>query len=97
MVPIPRHHRDAAATFYGWNDIWLDPDFREWNIEGCLPAIDCPTLLIQGRDDEYGTLAQIDVSTDRSGCWRRSPGSYQPGRTSGPGSRPSAVVTRRSA
>lgn len=58
---MARHHRDAAATFYGWNDIWLDPDFREWNIEGCLPAIDCPTLLIQGRDDEYGTLAQIDV------------------------------------
>ena len=58
---MARHHRDPVATFYEWNDIWLDPDFRDWNIEVSLPAIDCPTLLIQGVDDEYGTLAQIDV------------------------------------
>ncbi|HSJ83743.1 MAG TPA: alpha/beta hydrolase [Acidimicrobiia bacterium] len=56
-----RYHRDPRSTFHAWNDVWLDPSFRAWNIEGYLPGIDCPTLLIQGRDDEYGTLAQLDA------------------------------------
>lgn len=69
---MARHHRDPAATFYGWNDIWLDPEFRRWNIEDCLSAIDAPMLLIQGRDDEYGTLAQIDaIEAGASGQVRR--------------------------
>jgi pimeloyl-ACP methyl ester carboxylesterase len=54
------HHRDVDAAFYGWNDVWLNPEFAAWNIEGLLPAIDVPVLLIQGEDDPYGTLAQID-------------------------------------
>jgi pimeloyl-ACP methyl ester carboxylesterase len=58
---LARHHRDARRTFYGWNDIWLNPDFRNWNIEGCLPDISCPILAIQGMDDEYGTMAQIEA------------------------------------
>jgi len=58
---MARHHRDPHSTFFAWNDIWLDPGFRDWNIEGYLPGIVCPTLLIQGRDDEYGTLAQLDA------------------------------------
>lgn len=58
---LARHHRDARRTFYGWNDIWLDPDFRGWNIEDCLPAITCPILAIQGVDDEYGTMGQIEA------------------------------------
>jgi pimeloyl-ACP methyl ester carboxylesterase len=56
---LGRHHADAAKTFYGWNDIWLHPDFRAWNIEACLPGITCPLLAIQGLDDEYGTLRQL--------------------------------------
>jgi pimeloyl-ACP methyl ester carboxylesterase len=56
---LARYHDDAAATFRGWNDIWLHPDFRRWNIEDCLPGIACPLLLIQGADDQYGTLAQL--------------------------------------
>jgi pimeloyl-ACP methyl ester carboxylesterase len=56
-----RYHRDPRSTFRAWNDVWLDPAFRSWNIESSLPGIECPTLLIQGRDDEYGTLAQLDV------------------------------------
>ena len=56
---LARHHADPASTFYGWNDIWLHPDFRAWNIEALLPAITCPLLAIQGLDDEYGTLAQL--------------------------------------
>src|ERR1700687_3735282 len=49
---LGRHHRDAARTFWGWNDIWLHPDFRRWNIEEYLPRITCPILAIQGVDDQ---------------------------------------------
>jgi pimeloyl-ACP methyl ester carboxylesterase len=58
---LARYHADARRTFYGWNDIWLDPDFRRWNIEAYLPQIRCPVLAVQGVDDEYGTMAQIDA------------------------------------
>ena len=58
---LARHHRDADATFYGWNDIWLDPRFRSWNIEEYVRKITAPILAIQGRDDEYGTLEQLDA------------------------------------
>ncbi|MCU0896790.1 MAG: alpha/beta hydrolase [Burkholderiales bacterium] len=58
---LARYHADAAKTFYGWNDIWLAPDFRAWNIEAFLPDIRVPILAIQGEDDEYGTMRQIDA------------------------------------
>lgn len=58
---MARYHRDPEKTFRGWHDAWLLPAFRDWNIEACLPSIDCPTLAIQGEDDEYGTLAQLDA------------------------------------
>jgi pimeloyl-ACP methyl ester carboxylesterase len=58
---LGRYHRDVDKTFRGWNDIWLHPDFRSWNIEDCLPHIRCPILAIQGEDDEYGTMAQIEA------------------------------------
>jgi len=58
---LARHHRDPLKTFYGWNDVWLAPAFRGWNIEGFLPAIKCPLLAIQGQDDEYGSMAQVDA------------------------------------
>ncbi|HEY5211063.1 MAG TPA: alpha/beta hydrolase [Stellaceae bacterium] len=58
---LGRHHDDPDATFWGWNKIWLDPRFRAWNIEAVLPRIRCPVLAIQGADDEYGTLAQLDA------------------------------------
>jgi pimeloyl-ACP methyl ester carboxylesterase len=57
---MARHHRDPDAAFYGWNDVWLHPDFPRWSIEDVLPDITCPLLLIQGTDDQYGTLAQLD-------------------------------------
>jgi len=57
---LRRYHDDPDSAFRGWNDIWLDPEFRSWNIEECLPAIRCPILAIQGIDDEYGTMQQID-------------------------------------
>jgi len=46
-------------TFWGWNDVWLNPEFRSWNIEEYLPAIRVPMLLVQGADDQYGTREQL--------------------------------------
>ena len=58
---LGRYHRDARKTFYGWADVWLDPGFTSWDIRGdSLPNIRCPLLAIQGRDDDYGTMAQLD-------------------------------------
>jgi pimeloyl-ACP methyl ester carboxylesterase len=57
---LARRHDDVESAFWGWNDIWLRPDFAAWNIEALLPAINCPVLAIQGKDDEYGTMAQLD-------------------------------------
>lgn len=58
---LGRHHRDPVHTFWGWNDVWLHPDFRSWNIEEYLPKVTCPTLVIQGFEDQYGTMAQVDA------------------------------------
>ena len=61
---LARFHDDVDSTFWGWNDIWLNPDFRAWNIEPLLAQITCPVFAIQGIDDEYGTMAQIDRIAD---------------------------------
>jgi pimeloyl-ACP methyl ester carboxylesterase len=58
---LAKYHDDAVRTFWGWNDIWLHPDFRRWNIEEYLPGITCPVLVIQGEDDQFGTLAQVQA------------------------------------
>lgn len=58
---MDRYHDDVDAAFRGWNDVWLSPEFRSWNIEDRLPAIRCPVLLVQGEDDPYGTTAQLDA------------------------------------
>jgi pimeloyl-ACP methyl ester carboxylesterase len=58
---LGRYHRDARKTFYGWADVWLDPQFEDWDIRAdYLPGVRSPVLAIQGRDDEYGTMAQLD-------------------------------------
>jgi pimeloyl-ACP methyl ester carboxylesterase len=57
---LARHHRDPASAFLGWNEAWLDPAFRSWDITPLLSQIECPVLAVQGRNDEYGTLAQIE-------------------------------------
>jgi pimeloyl-ACP methyl ester carboxylesterase len=54
------HHSHPDSAFWGWNDIWLLPEFRTWNIEEYLPRIACPVLAIQGEEDEYGTMHQIE-------------------------------------
>lgn len=65
---LARHHDDVDSAFWGWNDIWLHPDFPTWTIEAELSAITCPLLAVQGLDDVYGTLEQI------RGIARRVPG-----------------------
>jgi pimeloyl-ACP methyl ester carboxylesterase len=60
-VRLARHHDNPDATFRGWNDVWLSPEFRSWNIEDRLPAVTCPVLLVQGAADPYGTVAQLDA------------------------------------
>ena len=57
---LAKYHDDPDSAFRGWNDIWLHPDFRAWNIEDALSRIRCPILAMQGLDDEYGTMEQID-------------------------------------
>ena len=57
---LTRYHAHPDSAFWGWNDIWLHPGFRAWNIEEYLPRIHCPVLAIQGEDDEYGTMEQIE-------------------------------------
>jgi pimeloyl-ACP methyl ester carboxylesterase len=65
---MARHHQDADATFRGWSNAWLSPEFCRWNIEELLPNIFAPTLLIQGDDDEYGSKAQIDAIARTAGA-----------------------------
>jgi pimeloyl-ACP methyl ester carboxylesterase len=58
---LGKYHRDVRKTFYGWADVWLDPQFEGWDIrEDYLPNIRCPVLAIQGYDDEYGSMQQLD-------------------------------------
>jgi pimeloyl-ACP methyl ester carboxylesterase len=56
---LARYHDDVNSAFWGWNDIWLHPPFKHWNIEAEVAHLRCPLLALQGTDDEYGTLDQI--------------------------------------
>jgi pimeloyl-ACP methyl ester carboxylesterase len=58
---LSKYHRDVDNAFWGWNDVWLNPDFTKWNIEDRLAGIDLPMLLVQEDHDPYGTLAQLDA------------------------------------
>jgi pimeloyl-ACP methyl ester carboxylesterase len=57
---LARYHDHPDSTFRGWSDIWLNPDFRSWNIENFLPLIASPILVIQGLDDQYGTMEHLE-------------------------------------
>lgn len=57
---LARHHDDVDSAFWGWNDVWLDPAFRYWNIERDITGIRCPLLAMQGENDEFGTMRQIE-------------------------------------
>ncbi len=63
---MARHHRDPDHTFRGWNDAWLDPAFARWNVAEVIDYWRIPALAIQGRQDQYGTLAQIEEMESRA-------------------------------
>jgi pimeloyl-ACP methyl ester carboxylesterase len=58
---LGKYHHNVDHTFTGWTGVWLDPAFRYWNIEEYLPKISIPALVIQGEEDEYGTLLQVSL------------------------------------
>jgi pimeloyl-ACP methyl ester carboxylesterase len=65
---LARHHgANTDTAFRGWNDVWLHPEFRAWNIEEFLPAIQAPMLILQGENDEYGTWRQVEAIERQSG------------------------------
>jgi pimeloyl-ACP methyl ester carboxylesterase len=61
------HGPNVDCAFWGWNDAWLHPDFRKWNLEEYLPGIRVPFLAIQGEEDPYGTPAQVDAIVRQAG------------------------------
>jgi pimeloyl-ACP methyl ester carboxylesterase len=64
---LAKHHgSNADVAFWGWNQVWLDPDFQAWNIEAFLPAIHSPMLIFQGEQDEYGTWKQVEAIQRRA-------------------------------
>ena len=64
---LAKYHRDVDCAFRGWNDAWLDPGFRAFDLRPYLPFVRVPTLVVQGEDDEYGTRAQVDAIATASG------------------------------
>lgn len=78
---MARHHRDPDVPFRAWSDLWLDPAFGDWNVEAELAGITAPLLVVQGRADEYATLAQVEaVVAGTSGRAERliTAGGHQP-------------------
>ena len=57
---LAKYHKDPDCAFRGWNDAWLHPDFQDWNVADVIDHLRIPTLAIQGRQDQYGTLTQIE-------------------------------------
>jgi pimeloyl-ACP methyl ester carboxylesterase len=65
---LARWHRNVDNAFYGWNDAWLDPGFRRWDISEYLAYIRVPVAIVQGADDQYGTLRQIEIAREECYC-----------------------------
>ncbi len=65
---LARYHADVDNAFRGWNDAWLDPGFRAWDITEELAYIRVPILIVQGEQDQYGTVAQIKAAEEECYC-----------------------------
>lgn len=65
---LARWHKDPDNAFKGWNGAWLDPEFRNWDITEPLAYIRVPILIVQGEDDQYGTVAQIEAAERECYC-----------------------------
>src|ERR1700744_4465474 len=61
---LARWHKDVDNAFYGWNGAWLDPAFRTWDISEYLAYIRVPVAIIQGADDQYGSLRQVEIAEE---------------------------------
>ena len=62
---LSRWHKDVDNAFYGWNGAWLDPKFRNWDISEYLAYIRVPVAILQGADDQYGTMRQVEIAQGR--------------------------------
>ena len=65
---LARWHKDVDNAFYGWNGAWLDPKFRDWDISDHLAYIRVPVMVLQGADDQYGTLRQAEIAQEECYC-----------------------------
>jgi pimeloyl-ACP methyl ester carboxylesterase len=65
---LARWHKDVDNAFYGWNDAWLDPAFRNWDISEYLAYIRVPVAILQGVDDQYGTMRQVEIAQAECYC-----------------------------
>ncbi|MDE2061356.1 MAG: alpha/beta hydrolase [Bradyrhizobium sp.] len=65
---LARWHSNVDNAFYGWNDAWLDPNFRQWDISGYLAYIRVPIAILQGANDQYGTIRQIELAKEECYC-----------------------------
>jgi pimeloyl-ACP methyl ester carboxylesterase len=65
---LKRWHRDVDNAFYGWNGAWLNPKFRDWDISEYLAYIRVPVAIVQGVDDEYGTMRQVEIAREECYC-----------------------------
>ena len=65
---LARWHSDVDNAFRGWNDAWLDPAFRDWDITESLAYLRVPIAIIQGEDDHYGTVRQIEIAEEECYC-----------------------------
>jgi len=65
---LARWHADVDNAFKGWNGAWLDPEFRKWDITEQLAYVRVPVLIVQGEDDQYGTVKQIEIAQEECYC-----------------------------
>ena len=65
---LKRWHADVDGAFRSWSEPWLDPDFRNWDITEALGYIRVPILIVQGEDDQYGTLKQVEAAQEECFC-----------------------------
>ena len=65
---LAKYHPNVDIAFRGWNDVWLDNDFRQWDISEELAYIRVPILIVQGEDDQYGTVRQIEIAQEECYC-----------------------------
>jgi pimeloyl-ACP methyl ester carboxylesterase len=65
---LARWHSNVDNAFYGWNDAWLDPDFRRWDISDYLAYVRIPVAILQGGADQYGTIRQVEIGKEECYC-----------------------------